>query len=259
MSVTYDEIGRGYQTRRRPDPRIARAIRAALGDAASVVNVGAGAGSYEPADLRVVAVEPSREMIGQRSPGAAPAVQAAAEALPFPVDAFDAALAVLTLHHWRDRAAGLAELRRVSRRRVVILNWDPVGRDAFWLTREYLPAVVELDAMLFPTVAELEAALGPVRAAPVPVPHDCVDGFLGAYWRRPEAYLDAGIRSAMSTFVRLAPAAAASVTAGLTRLADDLATGRWEARFGHLRAQAEADLGYRLVVAECADSGRGAR
>lgn len=215
-----------------------------------MVNVGAGAGSYEPADLRVVAVEPSGEMIRQRAAGAASAVQATAEALPFPGGAFDAALAVLTIHHWRDRPAGLAELVRVARRRVVIVNWDPEGRDAFWLTREYIPALVELDAVLFPTASELAAALGPVRVTPLRVPHDCVDGFLGAYWRRPEAYLDAGVRSGMSTFGRLAPEAARSVDAGLARLADDLASGRWEARYGHLRAQEQVDLGYRIVVAE---------
>jgi SAM-dependent methyltransferase len=209
-----------------------------------VVNVGAGAGSYEPADLRVVAVEPSGEMIRQRAAGAASAVRATAEALPFPGGAFDAALAVLTIHHWRDRPAGLAELVRVARRRVVIVNWDPEGRDAFWLTREYIPALVELDAVLFPTASEL------VRVTPLRVPHDCVDGFLGAYWRRPEAYLDAGVRSGMSTFGRLAPEAARSVDAGLARLADDLASGRWEARYGHLRAQEQIDLGYRIVVAE---------
>jgi SAM-dependent methyltransferase len=236
--------------RRRPDPRITAALRAALADARSVVNVGAGAGSYEPADLRVVAVEPSREMIDQRAAGTAPAVQGAAEALPFADAAFDAALAVLTIHHWRDRNAGLAELQRVAGRRVVIVNWDPEGRDAFWLTREYIPALVELDAVLFPTARELGAALGPVHAAPLLVPHDCVDGFLGAYWRRPEAYLDAGVRSGMSTFSRLAPEAARSVDAGLARLADDLASGRWQARFGHLAAQESADLGYRVVVAE---------
>lgn len=215
-----------------------------------MVNVGAGAGSYEPADLRVVAVEPSGEMIRQRAAGAASAVRATAEALPFPGGAFDAALAVLTIHHWRDRPAGLAELVRVARRRVVIVNWDPEGRDAFWLTREYIPALVELDAVLFPTASELAAALGPVRVTPLRVPHDCVDGFLGAYWRRPEAYLDAGVRSGMSTFGRLAPEAARSVDAGLARLADDLASGRWEARYGHLRAQEQIDLGYRIVVAE---------
>jgi len=250
MSTVYDTIGRGYATRRRPDPRIAAAIRQALGDARSVVNVGAGAGSYEPADRSVIAVEPSREMIGQRPPGAAPALQATAEALPFRDGAFDAALAVLTLHHWHDRGAGLAELLRVARRRVVIVNWDPVGRDEFWLTREYIPALVELDAVLFPTAAELAAALGPLRVMPVPVPHDCIDGFLGAYWRRPEAYLDAGVRGAMSTFGRLGPDAAHSVAQGLARLAEDLASGRWEARFGHLRALRELDLGYRLLVAE---------
>jgi SAM-dependent methyltransferase len=189
-------------------------------------------------------------MIAQRPAAAAPAVQGAAEALPFASGTFDAALAVLTIHHWHDRAAGLAELLRVARRRVVIVNWDPAGRDDFWLTREYIPALAEMDAVLFPTVAELEATLGPVRVTPVPVPHDCIDGFLGAYWRRPVAYLDAGVRSGMSTFARLDPQAARSVAAGLARLADDLASGRWEARFGHLRAQEEADLGYRIVVAE---------
>lgn len=250
MSTAYDAIGRGYATRRRPDPRIAAAIHLALGDARSVVNVGAGAGSYEPADRPVIAVEPSREMIGQRPPGAAPVLQAAAETLPFRAGVFDAALAVLTLHHWHDRAAGLAELLRVARRRVVIVNWDPVGRDAFWLTREYIPALVELDAVLFPTAAELAAALGPLHVIPLPVPHDCVDGFLGAYWRRPEAYLDAGVRNAMSTFARLGPDAARSVAQGLARLAEDLASGRWEARLGHLRALRELDLGYRLLVAE---------
>ena len=250
MPTDYDVLGRGYATRRRPDPRIAAAIREALGDAGSVVNVGAGAGSYEPADRPVIAVEPSWEMIGQRQASVAPVLRAAAEALPFRDGAFDAALAVLTLHHWLDRAAGLAELLRVARRRVVIVNWDPVGRDAFWLTREYIPALVELDTVLFPTASELEAALGPLRVVPLPVPHDCVDGFLGAYWRRPEAYLDAGVRGAMSTFARLGAEAAQSVAEGLARLGDDLATGRWEARFGHLRDREALDLGYRLVIAE---------
>jgi SAM-dependent methyltransferase len=250
MSTVYDAIGRGYATRRRPDSRIAAAIRLALGDARSVVNVGAGAGSYEPAHRPVIAVEPSRAMIAQRPPGAAPALQAAAEALPLRDGAVDAALAILTLHHWHDRAAGLAELARVARRRVLIVNWDPAARHDFWLTREYIPALAELDARLFPTAAELEAALGPLRVVPLPVPHDCVDGFLGAYWRRPEAYLDAGVRGAMSTFARLGPEPAQSVMQGLARLGEDLASGRWEARFGHLRTLRELDLGYRLVIGE---------
>ncbi len=247
MTAVYDTIGRGYTGQRRADPRLAATIRAALGDARSVVNVGAGGGSYEPADLSVLAVEPSREMIRQRPAGAAPAVQAVAERLPLADGSVDAALAVLTLHHWTDRAAGLAELARVARRRVVLVTWDPARAGDFWLTRDYLPAVVERDAAIFPPLAELEGAFGGARAAPLPVPHDCTDGFLGAYWRRPEAYLEPAVRSAMSTFARLAPA---TLAAGLARLADDLTTGRWDARLGHLRAQPEADLGYRLVVAE---------
>jgi SAM-dependent methyltransferase len=194
-----------------------------------------------------VAVEPSREMIGQRPRGAAPAVQAAAEALPFGDGAFDAALAVLTVHHWRDRAAGLAELARVARQTVVIVTWDPARPRDFWLTRDYLPVIVEADIPIFPTLGELARALGGARVAPLPVPHDCVDGFLGAYWRRPEVYLDPEARSAISTFAKLSPE---SVAPGLARLAEDLATGRWDDRLGHLRGEQSADLGYRIVVAE---------
>ena len=251
MTTVYDAIGRGYATLRRPDPRIAAAIRAALGIARSVVNVGAGAGSYEPADLRVVAVEPSREMIGQRAAGAAPAVQASAEALPFGDGAFDAALAVLTMHHWRDRAAGLAELRRVARQAVVVLTWDPAHTTDFWLTRDYLPIIAEVDRPIFPTLAEIDRAVGGTRVIPLPVPHDCVDGFLGAYWRRPEVYLDPTARTAISTFAKLGPE---PVAAGLARLADDLASGRWDSKLGYLRRQETADLGYRIIVAE---QGRG--
>ena len=173
MTAVYDTIGRRYAGQRRADPRVAAAIRAALGDARSVVNVGAGSGSYEPVDLSVLAVEPSREMIRQRPAGAAPAVQAVAERLPLGDGSVDAALAVLTLHHWADRAAGLAELARVARRRVVIVTWDPARTGDFWLTRDYLPAVVELDAAIFPSIAEIESALGGARVAPLRIPHGC--------------------------------------------------------------------------------------
>ena len=247
MRAVYDTIGTGYAAKRRADPRVARAIRAALGDAASVVNLGAGAGSYEPPDLAVVAVEPSWEMIGQRPRGSTPVVQAVAERLPFPDGAFDAALAVLTVHHWSDRRAGLAELARVSRR-VVVVTWDPACRDSFWLTTDYLPEIVELDVPRFPTLAELAGCLGGrIETQVLPVSHDCVDGFLGAFWRRPDAYLDPAVRSAMSCFAELP---AGRVDAGLTRLGKDLREGRWAARFGHLQDQDSADLGYRLVVAD---------
>ena len=246
-SSVYEEIGRRYGVTRRPDPRIARAIDAALGDARSVVNVGAGAGSYEPYHLRVTAVEPSPAMIRQRAPGTAPVVRAVAEHLPFADASFDAALAVLTLHHWTDRAGGLAELARVARRRVVILTWDPSCRDLFWLTTEYLPAIVDHDLPRFPRLPDIARCFKAMDAHPVLVPHDCVDGFLGAFWRRPDAYLDPGVRRGISTFGLLSSGA---VDEGLARLAADLEEGRGDARFGDLRTRDNADLGYRLLVAE---------
>jgi SAM-dependent methyltransferase len=247
VRAVYDAIGTGYVAHRQADPRIALEIRAALGNATRVVNVGAGAGSYEPSDLDVVAVEPSWEMIRQRPDGRAAVVQAVAERLPFPNGAFDAALAVLTVHHWTDRQGGLAELLRVARR-VIVVTWDPACRDSFWLTTEYLPEIVEFDLPRFPPLSELAESLGGgITTRVLPVPHDCVDGFLGAFWRRPDAYLDPAVRSAMSCFAQLPDE---RVDRGLSRLADDLRTERWEARFGHLRDLDSADLGYRLVVAE---------
>jgi len=239
----YDTIGGGYARYRRPDPRLAEAIGRAMGPAAPVVNVGAGTGSYEPADRRVVAVEPSLAMIRQRPPGSAPVVQASATHLPFRDAAFAAALAVLTIHHWPDRVQGLAELARVARDRVVILTWDPAST-GFWLVEDYFPQVVEIDRPVFPSLADFRRVLGPIEIQPIPIPHDCIDGFLGAYWRRPHAYLDAGARAAISAFSKIA-----EVDAGLARLRRDLADGTWERRHGHLARRSELDLGYRLIVA----------
>ena len=238
----YDVIGRTYGGHRRADPRIARIIRAALGGASTVVNVGAGAGSYEPADRTVVAVEPSGVMIAQRPAGAAPVVRGAAENLPFRDGAFEAALAILTVHHWADRRAGLAEMRRVARDRVLILTWDP-AHPGFWLARDYFPDLIEFDRRIFPAVGELEAALGRVEVSVVPVPHDCADGFLGAYWRRPAAYLDEGVRSGISTFARVG-----DISRGVERLRADLGGGQWAIKNAELLRLEELDLGYRLVV-----------
>jgi len=241
----YDTIGLGYARGRRSDPRIAARLTAALADAQSVLNVGAGAGSYEPPDRRVIAVEPSAVMIAQRPPGAARAVQARAEALPFPDRSFDATMAVLTLHHWADRDGGLAECARVARRRVVLLTWDPAA-DPFWLLEDYFPEFVAADHKAFPAMADYTEAFGRgarVEVVAVPIPRDCVDGFLGAYWARPEAYLDAAVRAGISLFAR------PGTEAGLARLRADLATGAWHARHGHLLAADTLDLGYRLVVA----------
>ncbi|HEX9409594.1 MAG TPA: methyltransferase domain-containing protein [Methylomirabilota bacterium] len=245
-SELYDEIGGGYHTHRRPDPRIADAIYRALGDADTIVNVGAGAGSYEPMDRRVVAVEPAFSMIRQRGAGSAPAVQASATHLPFRDAAFAAALAILTLHHWPDRARGLAELARVARRRVVMLTWDPASPD-FWLIAEYFPALASIDRPIFPTMEDIRGVFAHIEIHALPIPHDCSDGFLGAYWRRPHAYLDPGVRGAMSTFTKLA-----TLEPGLTHLRRDLEDGSWERRHLHLLAKSELDLGYRLVIATIA-------
>lgn len=239
----YERIGRGYGELRRADPRLERLIAEALGDAASVVNVGAGTGSYEPAARGTVAVEPALVMIAQRPPGAAPCVRGYAERLPFGDGAFDAGLAVLTIHHWSDWRAGLRELVRVARKRVVLSTWDPEG-EAFWLFKEYLPAMLELDRRRFPSLGALRGELGNLQARAVPIPHDCVDGFLGAYWRRPAAFLDPAIRRGISSF------SPEYLDAGLARLAVDLESGAWTRKHGELLEQAELDIGYRLVVAE---------
>jgi SAM-dependent methyltransferase len=238
----YDSLGHGYGELRREDPRIAARVRRALGDARSVVNVGAGAGSYEPRDRRLVAVEPSLVMIRQRPPQASPVVRASAERLPFRDESFDASLAVLTLHHWPDLARGLRELRRAARRAVVILTFDTsVG--GFWLT-DYFPEIVEADRRTMPSIQDIRRQLGELSVFDVPIPHDCTDGFLGAYWRRPHAYLSAQVRSAISVFSRIG-----GLESGLSRLESDLQSGAWQRRHGHLLARSELDLGYRLVVA----------
>jgi SAM-dependent methyltransferase len=245
VTALYDRIGTTYARTRRPDPRFEAAVWRALGGAASVVNVGAGAGAYEPPDRRVAAVEPSAVMIAQRPPGAAPALRARAEALPFADDAFDAAMAILTVHHWSDPARGLAECARVARDRVVILTWDPDG-PGFWLTRDYFPEIVDLDRGSFLSIGAVARALGgAAEVRPLPVPADCADGFLGAFWRRPEAYFAPAVRAGISAFARIPDPAPA-----LARLRADLDSGAWAARNADLLARDELDIGYRLVVAD---------
>jgi len=248
VTQLYDTIGSTYQDHRRPDVRIAAAIARALGNAQTVVNVGAGSGAYEPRDRSVVAVEPSLTMIRQRPSGSAPVVQASALQLPFVDGAFAAALAILTVHHWPHRSRGLAELARVVRDRVVIVTWDP-STSSFWLTEEYFPEIVDIDRKIFPTMEELRLVLGYVDVYSLPIPHDCSDGFLGAYWRRPHAYLDSGIRSATSTFSKLP-----DIESGITRLRRDIEDGTWNRRYGQMLSRREFDLGYRVVVAKGVES-----
>jgi SAM-dependent methyltransferase len=240
MPALYDRIGDGYAGLRRADPRIAARLAAALGPPAPLLNLGAGTGNYEPADRWVVAVEPSVEMIRQRPARAAPAVRAVAQALPFADGAFEAGLAVLTVHHWPDPIAGLRELRRVVRGRIVILTFDPAARP--WLT-DYIPGLAALDEARMPPLEVYAQALGQVRITPLAIPHDCTDGFLYAYWRRPEAYQDARIRSGSSSFRALA-----DTGAGLERLRADLESGEWDRRYGGLRGLETYEAGYRLIV-----------
>jgi SAM-dependent methyltransferase len=250
----YDDIGGHYTATRRTDPRIAEAIWDALGDARSVLNVGAGAGAYEPTDREVVAVEPSPVMAAQRASEAAPVLQATAEALPLADGSFDAAMAVLSDHHWSDRIRALGELRRVARRRVVLFNADPAQAERFWLTREYLPAFLRLipDRYRRPGAwaEELADVLGAARRRPVPIPHDCLDGFYGAFWRRPAAYLDQRVRDGISVFARLPQP---DVDDALNRLRHDLTTGAWHDRHADLLERDALDLGYYVVVAELSE------
>ena len=243
MSVLYDTIGVGYSALRRPDARIAAAIHAHLEGAASVLNVGAGAGSYEPTHLKVTAVEPSAAMIRQRPAGHAVVVQAAAEDLPFEDKSFDASMAILTVHHWSDVPKGLREMRRVTRGKIIIFTFDPLT-SSFWLL-DYLPELGTLDQQQAPRLAEFEAALGPVQRIAVPIPHDCTDGVLCAYWRRPAAYLDPTVRRSMSSFWKIG-----DVTEPLRRLKDDLESGEWQRKYSRFLDQDAFDFGYHLVVTD---------
>jgi hypothetical protein len=242
----YDAIGTTYAITRRPDSRIGALVAAALSDARSVINVGAGTGSYEPPQT-VLAVEPSSVMSRQRPAGAAPVVRARAEALPVADGAVDAAMALLTVHHWADLDAGVAELRRAARRRVVVLTWDQLVFREFWLLSEYLPGVAAFEDVRSVPVDRIARLLGGAEIVPVPVPHDCTDGFAAAYWRRPEAYLDPVVRAGISM---LAQADDEVLRPGLGRLAADLESGRWRRRYSNLLARETLDAGYRLLIAE---------
>jgi SAM-dependent methyltransferase len=243
----YDRIGASYHEGRRADPRIAAAILTALGDAAPVVNVGAGTGSYEPADRPVLAVEPSTVMLAQRPPGAAPAVRAAAEALPMRDGSFGAAMGVLTVHHWSDRARGLAEMRRVARGPVVLFMRDPRAFPGWWL-HHYFPASKRLETSWEVRFDELPRLLGgrPLETIKVPIPADCADGFNCAYWRRPRALLDPWVWRQMSALALIPDA---DRERGMRALRADLDTGAWDRRWGHLLALDELDLGFRVVIA----------
>lgn len=240
--LNYDHIGKNYNIYRQPDPRIARTIFAALGNSQKIVNVGAGTGSYEPTDRFVVAVEPSSEMIKQRKINSAEVICAKAENLPFADNTFDAALAILAVHHWFDWEVGLREMQRVARDKIVILTWDPT-HEGFWLVRDYFPDILDCDRGIFPIIPAFERVLRKIDVQKVPIPHDCLDGFLGAYWRRPSAYLDPEVRSAISTFSRIE-----NVSSRCDRLRSDIESGRWARKNADILDIEQLDIGYRLII-----------
>ncbi|GLS19369.1 hypothetical protein GCM10007874_23860 [Labrys miyagiensis] len=244
--ANYGIIGMDYRRYRQPDPHIARFIHAALGDAASVLNVGAGAGSYEPPDRQVTAVEPSASMRAQRPAHLPAAIDAVAERLPFADGSFEASMATFTVHQWADLAAGLAEMRRVTRGPVVILSCDPNALERFWL-HAYAPEAIAVEARRYPSMQAIIEGLGGSRAdiLPVPIPLDCVDGFGEAYYGRPERLLDPGARLANSAWSFVEPSVGERFVADLSH---DLADGSWDASYGHLRAQPFFEGSLRLIV-----------
>ncbi len=246
-SRAYDRMGIDYARVRRPDPRIEAAIHAALGDARTVLNVGAGAGSYEPSDREVIAIEPSPVMIAQRPAGAAPAIEAVVEDLPLADDSVDVVMGVFTMQHWSDVDRGLAEVARVGRDRAVFVTLDMDVAASMWLGAEYLPEMIEADRRDFPSLEQLAAALPGLEVDELPVAGDCADGFALALWRRPEAHLDPHVRQASSNWHRLEPEV---VDRALGELAADLESGEWDRRHGDLRELDELDVGLRLVRAE---------
>jgi len=242
----YDQMGIDYSEVRRAEPRFEAAIWAALGDAQRVLNVGAGAGSYEPLDREVIAVEPSPVMIDQRAPGAAPAIQGVAEALPLEDKSVDATMGVFTMQHWDDVDRGLAEVLRVTRDRIVLLTLDIEATAEMWLCRDYLPEIIEHDSRMFPTIEHLAIVLPDIQVETLPVPAGCADGFCIALWDRPEAFLDPNVRRSSSIWHLLPDDA---VEPALERLSRDLESGEWDRRYGDLRTQPSLDVGLRLVVA----------
>ena len=244
----YDSIGHGYSRTRREDPRFRAQIHAALGNARTVVNIGAGAGAYEPTDRHVIAIEPSDVMAAQRSPHLVPAIRASAGNIPLRDRSVDAAMAILSVHHWdEEREAGVRELRRVARGPVVILTYDATTSAAMWLMADYLPEVAALDFRIFPSPQQLTEWLGgDVRTDKVPMPRDTPDWQLGSFWAHPERVLDANARAATSGFARMPADVVDRVVSEVSR---DLASGLWDGRHGHLRRLDSLDVGLRLVVA----------
>ena len=241
----YDRHGAGYGQHRRADPRIAALVHQALGEARTIVNVGAGAGSYEPADRYVLAIEPSAVMRAQRPPGAAPAVHGYAEALPLDDRSVDAAMAMITTHQWSDAAKGLSELRRVARGPVVVLTFDGDALDRFWLA-DYAPELIAAERRRYVAIDRITALLGgEVQVVAVPIPIDCTDGFTEAFYARPERMLDPRVRKSQSAWGFVGPDVEPRFEA---ELGAELASAEWDRKYGDWRTRPSFEGSLRLIV-----------
>lgn len=243
MDAIYDDIGNNYSVTRGTDPKIAEQLYSELQGATRIVNIGAGTGSYEPENMEVVAVEPSAVMISQRKVGSHRVEQAFAEKLPFENSSFSHAMTVLSMHHWQDRARAFQEINRVTTEKFVAITWDPTS-EPFWLTRDYFPEIYEMDKRIFPDLEELNEYFDEVTMRPLQIPSDCQDGFLTAFWKRPEAYLSSTVRQAMSPFSKIK-----NLSAGLQKLEDDLASGVWASNNHAILGLSWLDVGYRVISA----------
>ncbi|MEZ4658697.1 MAG: class I SAM-dependent methyltransferase [Caldilineaceae bacterium] len=248
MNPIYDDIGLTYSVTRCTDPQIAQQLYAELRGATRIVNIGAGTGSYEPADVELVAVEPSAKMIAQRKAGAHPVEQAFAEKLPFADNSFSHAMTVLSMHHWTDRARAFSEINRVTTEKFVAITWDPHS-EPFWLTRDYFPEIHAMDVPIFPDLAEFHEHFDEVKMRPLLIPSDCQDGFFAAFWQRPAAYLQSTVRQSMSPFAKIE-----NLSEGLQKLEADLASGAWAAKNHAILGLSSLDVGYVLITAKVRNS-----
>ena len=243
MKAIYDDIGNNYSVMRCTDPEVAKQLFSELHGATRIVNIGAGTGSYEPENVDLVAVEPSSVMIAQRKVGSHPVKQAFAENLPFEDKSFSHAMTILSMHHWQDRARAFREINRVVTEKFVAITWDPKS-EPFWLTRDYFPEIYEIDKRIFPDLEEFHNHFDEVTVRPLQIPSDCQDGFLTAFWKRPQAYLRSEVRQAMSPFSKIK-----NLSEGVQKLEADLASGAWERKNHSLLDSSYLDVGYRLVSA----------
>lgn len=243
MRAIYDKIGVGYSGKRQTDPKIAQQLHAELSGATRIINIGAGTGSYEPGDVSLVAVEPSQEMIMQRDSSPHDVIQANAESLPFDDKSFTHAMTVLSMHHWENRDLAFKEINRVTSEKFVALTWDPKS-DPFWLTRDYFPEIYQIDLASFPSLDEMSLYFDDVMIQPLQIPHDCIDGFLAAFWKRPDAYLNEKIRQSISSFSKIG-----DLSKGLNKLKTDIENGTWAEKNNHLLSKDEFDVGYKIISA----------